>query len=621
MCGITGIISLDPRRPVERAPLEVMTHSLVHRGPDDSGFHVEGPVGLGFRRLAIIDPRPIGNQPHFSANRQVVSVCNGEIFNHEDLRRELEGRGHQLRSRCDVEVLPYLYQDMGEALLDRLNGQFALAIYDQALHRLVLARDPVGICPLYYTVAEGQLLFASEIKALLTHPAVKRAVDLTGLDQCFTFPGLVSPNTLFKGIHSLPAGHLLVMENGVVQARCYWDLDYPEDAPRQPPANWQQELDHLLRQAVARRLQSDAQVGFYLSGGLDSSLIAGLIHAQRPNAQWHSFSIVFDDERLDERRYQRMVSDRLASIHHEIPFKPSDVEQRLRAVIRHAESPLRESYDTCSHALAQAVHEAGCKVVLSGEGADELFAGYVGYRLDALRGNNLGADPLDGDDWQEMQLRERLWGDGNFFYERDYHAFNETLQALYSPALAQRHGEFGATRHAPVPHARLKRRHPIHQRSYVDFKLRIADHLLTDHGDRMTFAHSVEGRYPFLDKDLIAFVTRLPPGLLVQDQREKYPLRCIARDYVPPAIINREKFAFVAPGSPALLRADSGWIADLLAPERIQRQGYFNPQTVERLRQAYLKPGFEVNQTFDVDLMMLVITFQILLEEFDLPDL
>ncbi|MFC4159112.1 asparagine synthase (glutamine-hydrolyzing) [Chitinimonas lacunae] len=619
MCGIAGIVSLDRRRAVEAGLVEQMRDALIHRGPDDRGLHVAGPAGLGFRRLAIVDPRPEGNQPHFSADGRYVSVCNGEIFNHRDLRQELEARGHRFVSRCDVEVLPHLYEEYAEGAVDRLNGQFAWALYDRAAHRLLLARDPVGICPLYYTVAEGQLLFASEIKALLAHPHVIRVVDPTGLDQCLTFPGLISPTTMFQGIRSLPAGHLLILEDGRIETRAYWDLDYPEQAAREAPADWEEQLDHCLRQAVARRLEADVEVGFYLSGGLDSSLIAGLIHRLRPAEAWHSFSIVFDDARIDERRYQRMVSDRLGSRHHEIAFAPTDIERRLRAVIRHAESPLRESYDTCSHALAEGVRAAGCKVVLSGEGADELFAGYVGYRLDALRGDRLDEGLLDGDGWAERQLREKLWGDGEFFYERDYHAFHDTLAALYAPDLAARHAEFAATRTAPVPHERLRRRHPIHRRSYVDFKLRIADHLLTDHGDRMTFAHSVEGRYPFLDRDLIDLVRRLPPDLLIGDGREKYPLRTVARRYVPPAIIEREKFAFVAPGSPALLAGGAEWIADLLAPERIRRQGYFNAATVERLRQAYLRPGFSVNQTFDVDLLMVVLTFQIFLEEFDMP--
>lgn len=631
MCGIAGTYSLDRHRPVERPLVERMTQALIHRGPDDAGLHVEGPAGLGFRRLAIVDPRPAGNQPHYSEDRGVVSVCNGEIYNHVELRADLEARGHRLQSRCDVEVLPHLYQDLGDDLLPRLNGQFALAVYEPARHRLLLARDPVGVCPLFWCEVDGQILFASEIKGLLAHPAVPRRVDLTGLDQVLTFPGTVSPRTAFAGIHSLPPGHALVIEDGRVQLQRYWDLDYPRGAATPPPADWEEQLEHLLLQSVRRRLQADVPVGFYLSGGLDSSLIAGLIHQLRPRDDWHAFGMVFDDAALDERQHQRQMADRIGVRLHQVPFTPDTVDQRLRAVVRAAETPLRETYDTCSHALSEAVHDAGCKVVLSGEGADELFAGYVGYRFDHARDSGAGdgagegvfEDLLDGDAWAETQARETLWGDANFFYERDYAAYRDSRAALYAPDVAARFAEFDCSRAAAVDTSRIKGRHATHQRSYVDFKLRIADHLLADHGDRMTFAHSVEGRYPFLDADLIAFVTRLPPQLLMQDGREKYPLRQVARHHVPPAIIAREKFAFVAPGSPLLLaRAERGaadWVAALLDPERIRREGYFNPATIESLRAAYLQPDFSLNQTFDADLMMVVLTFQLLLDEFELP--
>jgi len=226
------------------------------------------------------------------------------------------------------------------------------------------------------------------------------------------------------------------------------------------------------------------------------------------------------------------------------------------------------------------------------------------------------ADLFDEDSWRESQLRESLWGDANFFYEREYGAFREMTNALYAPGIAKTPELFDCLAHPLVNHERLRGRHPIHQRSYTDFKLRIADHLLSDHGDRMTFAHSVEGRYPFLDKDLIAFVTGLPPGFLTQDGREKYPLRTVARPYVASQILSREKFSFVAPGSPDILRGNHEWVMDLLAPDKIRQQAYLNPNTIDTLRRNYERETFRVNQTFDVDLMMVVLTFQIFLDEF-----
>ena len=620
MCGIAGQVNFDPHRPAASAEVARMTAALVHRGPDDDGLHAAGPAAFGFRRLSIVDLRPEGNQPHFNEDRKIFSVVNGEIYNHNALRETLAAKGHMLRSRCDVEVVPHLYEEYGDGLMSELNGQFALAVYDQTKHRLLLARDPVGVCPLFYTVVDGQLLFASEIKGLLAHSAVKRAVDLRGLDQMLTFPGLASPTTMFKGIQSLPAGHYLVLENGELRTGCYWDLDYPADGQRTAPQDWQEQLDHLLQQAVSRRLQADVPVACYLSGGLDSSLVAGMMHKLRPGTNWHAFSVVFDDANIDERRYQRMMAERIGARHHEVHFGAGQIEQRLRSVIRHAESPLKESYDTCSHALSEAVRDSGCKVVLSGEGADEMFAGYVGYRFDMMRaGQDEGMNLLDEDSWRESQLRETLWGDSNFFYERDYGAFREMSSALYAPDIARDPKLFDCLAQSPVDRSKLRGRHPVHQRSYIDFKLRVADHLLSDHGDRMTFAHSVEGRYPFLDKDLIDFVTRLPPGLLTLDQREKYPLRAIAQPYVAPQVLAREKFSFVGPGSPDILRGGSEWIMDLLSPEKIRRQGYLNTDTVAALRRTYERNDYRINQTFDVDLMMVVLTFQIFLEEFSLP--
>jgi asparagine synthase (glutamine-hydrolysing) len=616
MCGIAGIVSCDAQRPADPALVRAMTAALVHRGPDDAGLHADGPAAFGFRRLAIVDLRPEANQPHLNEDGSVFAVVNGEIYNHLELRADLEAAGHRLRSRCDVEVVPHLYEQHGVELPARLNGQFACAVYDRRRHRLLLARDPVGVAPLFYALVDGQLLFASEIKGLLAHPGVSRALDLRGLDQIMALPGLASPTTMFRAVRALPAGHFLVLEDGQVRTASYWDLDYPPRAERAPPDDWEEQLAHLLRQAVARRLQADVPVACYLSGGLDSSLVAGLMHSLRPGHNWHAFSVVFDDASLDERRYQRMVAERIGARHHEVPFHAADVERRLRAVVRHAEAPLKESYDTCSHALSEAVRAAGCKVVLSGEGADELFAGYVGYRFDALRAGGL----LDEDGWRESQLRATLWGDEDFFYEREYAAFRDLSAALYAPAIACDPARYDALAGPLVDPARLRGRDRLHQRSYVDFKLRIADHLLADHGDRMNFAHSVEGRYPFLDQDLIAFATRLPPGLLTRDRREKYPLRRIAPAYVPEAIVAREKFSFVGPGSPDILRAGAPRLDALLDPQRIARQGYLNPATVERLRRAATEPGARVNQTFDVDLMMVVLSFQVFLDEFAIPD-
>jgi asparagine synthase (glutamine-hydrolysing) len=622
MCGITGFIHFSDAYQPELSALQAMTDVLIHRGPDDVGFFLQGPVGLGFRRLSIIDLAD-GNQPMCNEDGSVVSVCNGEVYNYKTLRQHLEARGHQFRTQCDVEVLPHLYEEYGADFVSHLNGQFALALFDRKQGRLLLARDHVGIAPLFYTYVHGVLIFASEIKAILQHPLVEREVDLTGLDQILTFPGLVSPRTMFKNIHSLRPGHLLLVQGGHVHEREYWDLIYPTeqaDRPAMSEDDYLEQLDAVLRQAVAYRLQADVPVGFYVSGGVDSSLIAALIHDLEPSAKRHSFSIGFEEADIDERRYQRLLVDAVASEHHETVFDWQSISSRLRSVIYHAEMPLRESYDTCSLALSELVKRNRIKVIMTGEGADELFAGYVGYRFDQQRQRAM-ADPLDVEVMLERQLRQKLWGDASLMYEKNYHATREIKAALYTPEVLDRYKTFDCLELDVVDKDKLRGRHPVHQRSYLDFKLRLADHLLADHGDRVAYANSVEIRYPFLDIDVVAFTASVPPDLLLKGLEEKYLLKRLARRYVPHEITQRQKFSFVAPGSPYLIRHDVAWLQDLLSYERIKQQGYFNPDTVERLKARYRDSRFRLNQTYDDDLLMVVLTFGIFLETFDMPNL
>jgi len=596
-----------------------MTEAFRYRGPDEEGYHVGPGVGLGIRRLAIVDIKH-GQQPMQSKDRDLVSVCNGEIYNHVALRKTLEQAGHPFRTRCDVEVIIPMYREYGLDFIKQFNGQFGFALYDRAKRRLMLGRDQVGIAPLFYTCVSDTLLFSSEIKGLLQHPVVKPEVDLAGLDQVLTFPGPVSPRTLFKGIQSVPPGHFLLVENGNVTLHRYWDLPYPP--ADEIDKSWTEEsaaeaLEEKLREAVRLRLQADVPVGFYLSGGLDSSLIAALINDISTEKR-HSFSIRFPDPAIDEGEHQQAMVGRLNCTHHETLFDAEAINTRLRTIVHHAEAPLKESYNTCSLALSKLVHDNGMKVVLTGEGSDELLGGYVGYRLDEQRAGN---GPADAEAFLEQELQEQLWGDSQFFYEKHYYSHRDTRRALYSDAVNSQFDTIDCTREALLDAGKLGRLHPFHRRSYLDCKLRLADHLLSDHGDRVAYANSVEARYPFLDLEVIELIARLPPALLLKDGEEKALLKRVARRYVPDSIIDRRKFAFVAPGTSVLLQQNVDWIEDLLSEERIRQQGYFNPATVERLKQRYRQPGFAVNTTFEDDWLMIILTFGVLLDAFSLPSL
>lgn len=604
---------------VDAHVLDAMTATLLHRGPDAAGRHLEERAGLGFRRLSIVGLSD-GDQPIRNEDGSLVLVCNGEVFNHRELRAELEAKGHRFSTRSDVEVIVHLFEEHGTGLLDRLNGQFAFALYDCRRHSLLLARDHLGILPLYYARTADQLVFGSEIKAILEHPAVQRAVDLTGLDQVLTFPGPVSPRTVFRGVSSLKGGEYLLAENGSVRTATYWDLDYPLDGEEEdrPDAYWIETLRELLTRSVHRRMQADVPVGYYLSGGLDSSLIAALAHRVAPGIRPDSFSITFGESDLDESRHQRMMAELLGSRHHATRFETADIAGELQRMVRHAETPVKETYNVCSLALSRAVRDSGNRVVLTGEGADELFGGYLGYRFDRAGHRDARADGLEGQ--LEREIRRTLWGEPDVFYERDHHAWREAKLDLYSEGLVDSFPDFDALRHPVADGAMLRGRHPLHQRSYLDVKLRLTDHLLSDHGDRMALANSVEARYPFLDIDVVRFAARIPPRLKVTSGTEKYVLKQAARGLVPDPVIQREKFGFRAQGSPGLLRQNIDWVGDMLAHDRIKRQGYFDPDVTDLLKKQYTEPGYEVHPHLGDDLLLVVLTFGVLLDTFGLPD-
>jgi asparagine synthase (glutamine-hydrolysing) len=620
MCGVVGFLDMRDGRPAERDVLTAMAETLIHRGPDSSGYFVERGTALGFRRLSIID-LATGDQPLYNEDRSIVLVCNGEIFNYRELRRELEQKGHHFRSKSDVEVLIHLYEEHGLDFLNRLNGQFAFALYDRKARRLLLARDQLGVNPLYYTVADGVFIFASEIKAILAHPLVSREVDLTGLDQILSFPGLINPVTMFKRIQSLKSGHYLVVENADIRLREYWDLDYPEIgalAYDQPGDYYIDRVKDFFERSVAYRLQADVPVGFYLSGGLDSSMVAAMIKRLSPDVARHSFSVGFTDRELSEQKYQRLMAEAVGSVHHELIFDESDIVGEVAKMVYHCECPVKETFNVCSMALSKMSRDADIRVILTGQGADELFAGYMGYRFDqsgVRGGRQYGLEEI-----LEEEIRERLWGDRDLFYETDQYAFRDTKMALYSSQVNRVLEDFECVNFELVNKERLRNRHPVHQRSYLDFKLRLADHLLVEHGDRMAMANSVELRHPFLDIDLVEFAMKIPPELKLNELTEKYILKRAAADLIPRQIIEKEKFGFRAPASTYLMRQNCEMVQDLLAHERIKRQGYFNPEAVERLKAQYRREGFTLNPHTEVDLLMVVLTFGLFLDLFGMPN-
>ncbi|WP_411109200.1 asparagine synthase (glutamine-hydrolyzing) [Streptomyces sp. c-19] len=625
MCGIAGVFSVGVSTAERSSIARDMAAELIHRGPDDAGSISLGSVALGFRRLAFNDLTN-GNQPYLSPDGEIVSVCNGEIFNHREIRSSLAGRGHRFRTTCDTEVLIPLYREYGTELTAHLDGQFGFALYDSVADRLLLARDHAGIVPLFYTVVGDELIFGSEVKAILRHPSVARRVDLRGLDQILSLPGLVSPRTMFEGIHSLRPGERLIADRSGIRTERYWDLDYPQQADAAPRLEGQAADDALeahaeraaglLESAVESRLLADVPVGMYLSGGLDSSMIGALMARARPGHAWPSFSAVFPDRDFDEGEAQRLVAGKLGTAHHEVPVRDSELADWLHTMVRHAECPVRESYNVCSLLLSRTVRNSDTRAVLSGEGADELFGGYPGYRFDAAGLSGSRTRGLDAHLEREASLR--MWGT-QLFYENDHIAAQEFRRELYSDDLSDSLDSFSVTGQRLVDPERLIGRHPLHQRSYLDFHLRLADHLLGDHGDRMALAHGVELRFPFLARDVVDFATTVPPELMLYGAQEKAVLRRAAAGLVPAEILSRPKYGFRAQTSSHLLAAGADWFEELIAPSTVRRQGYFNPAAVSELARRQREGRHRVHAHLDTDYLMVIATFALFVEEFELP--
>lgn len=624
MCGICGIFDMNGDRRVSIASnssvITNMTNILMHRGPDSQDTYTRDNVSFGFTRLSIVDLEG-GMQPIFNEDESIVLICNGEIFNYPELREKMLSKGHRFRTKSDVEVILHLYEEYGTGFVNSLNGQFAFAVFDFNKEQLFCARDHIGIAPFYYTVTDGLFIFGSEIKAILQHPAVKREVDLVALDQMLTFPGIISPRTFFKDIKSLSSGNfILVNRNSEIHTEEYWDLIYPkldQEVCNMGERYYVEKLDDLITKAVKSRLQSDVPVGFYISGGLDSSIIASKIWKIDKNLRRHSFSIDFTDKDISESKYQRIMANYVDSIHHEKLFQFSDIGLRLRKAIYHSESALKETYNTASMALSELVRENTIKVILTGEGADELFGGYVGYRFDKYRHQQKAQ--VTRETLIENEIRKTIWGDENFLYEKNYFAYQKIKKKLYSDNIREKFDNIDCLNHPIVNKERITNIDVFNKRSYVDFKLRMSEHLLSDHGDRMAFANSVEARYPFIDKDLVEFAATIPVDLKLKMFEEKYILKRVADSCVPTEIIKRPKFAFVAPGSSDLLKQDIEYVNDLLSYDTIKRQGYFNPDTVESLKRQYLQEDFKLNLPYDSDLLIIVLTMGVFLEQFKMP--
>jgi asparagine synthase (glutamine-hydrolysing) len=598
MCGIAGAVDLTGLRefPVQR--LLAMTRAIAHRGPDDEQVHVEPGLGLGARRLSIVDLAG-GRQPIANETGDVWVAFNGELFEYPELRQELLARGHRLATRCDTEAWVHLYEDLGAGMFEKARGQFAVSLWDRRNRSLILGRDRVGICPLYYTERDGWLLWGSEIKALLASGMVPARPDPKGIDYFFNFFSASTTRTLFDGIHMLPPGHFLKVEDGRKTVHRYWDLDFPDAGQERRLADHRplvDEFEGLLRQSVERRLRGDVPVVSYISGGLDSTVVLGLSSRHRGKAV-PSFTIGLDRAGPDERTQATESADALGSPLSMVTMTRDDIADAYPELVRAAEVPVLDTSCACLLRLAQTVHSQGYKVVLTGEGADEALAGYIWFKSQKIR-NAIGSryGLLFPKLFRDLMLRS-IGGPRSRWHDRRpiggvrtaqqdvYDILGQSRTLLYSTGMWDELGDYSAYDDLGITGERIQRWHPLNQSLYVGYKVMLAGMLLVSKGDRIAMNASVETRYPFLDDDVITFCAGLDPEYKLHGLVDKWLLRQVAARTLPAQIANRPKTMFRASWAKTFLGENRpGWVDQLLSPGSLRATGYFDPARVARGR-------------------------------------
>lgn len=606
MCGIAGFLDLPGGADEHAALLKRMTDAIAHRGPDGEGALLSGRCGLGHRRLSIID-LATGAQPMSDPDETIWVSFNGEIFNYRELRDGLIARGHRFRTTSDTEVIIHLYREMGPDCLTRLNGDFAISLWDVKLQRLMLARDRVGVRPIYYTRPKGGLAFASEVKALLEVPGVEAELDLVAMDQIFTTWAPIGGRTAFRDIAEVPPGHVLLAGRGVVSLAPYWQLDFPrigEAGPMRDERELADELHALLSDATRLRLRADVKVGAYLSGGLDSSITTALA-VELGCHNLSTFSITFEDAEFDESAFQQQMSTALGTHHVARACSAGDIAAALPEMVAHAERPVLRTAPAPMMLLAEAVRANGIKVVLTGEGADEVFGGYDIFKEAKLR-RFCARQPGST---RRPRLLQRLYpylprmqsqspqylaaffgsapsdlGDSLFSHLPRFRTTARTRSLFSAETKAAIAGRDALAELRETLPADFPRWHPLHQAQYLETAHILPNYILSAQGDRMAMAHGVEGRFPFLDHRVVAFAAKLPPELKLKGLREKYLLREAAKTLLPPDIAQRPKQPYRAPEGEILFRPDTPVpLQGALNGDMVEAQGVFDADAVDRL--------------------------------------
>ncbi|APG95050.1 asparagine synthase (glutamine-hydrolyzing) [Sinorhizobium americanum] len=620
MCGFSGYFGSIRDG---RALLETMTAAIAHRGPDEQGIFTAPEAGLGHVRLSIVGLGD-GQQPMSDASGELTIAFNGEIFNYVELRDELRARGRRFRTSSDTEVILHLYDEMGEACVSLLNGDFAFAIWDARRRRMMLARDRMGVRPLFYTAHGGTFYLASEIKALLKVPGISAEIDPIALDQIFTLWAPIAPRTPFRNILELEPAHLMVVDERSVTTRPYWQLQYPD---RDRPGGIDErtaaeELRALLTDATRIRMRADVPVGAYLSGGLDSSVVSALAAGMAPQGL-RTFSVTFDSAEHDESAFQLEMAAALGTDHKAIACREGEIARVFPDVIRFTERPIIRTAPAPLYQLSGLVREAGLKVVLTGEGADEVFAGYDIFKEARVR-RFCGRQPgsrirphlfrklypyLPGLKQQSAEYLAAFFGAGDerlddpLFSHRPRFKGTAATKLFFSAELRAQLKDYDAAAELvgrlPLDFGRW---HPLHQAQYLESRFLLPGYILSSQGDRMAMAHGIEGRFPFLDHRLVEFAATLPPEVKLRGLTEKHILREATKDLLPPAIGRRVKQPYRAPDSHSFSGPGAlDYVRGAFSTEAIAAGGLFNAGAVAKLyEKCRSRPasGFRDNAAF-----------------------
>ena len=631
MCGITGIFHFKNQCKINFSALEQMTNILSHRGPDDDGYYIKDGIGLGQRRLSIIDLEG-GKQPVHNEDRSIWVVYNGEIFNYIELRAELEEKGHRFYTRSDTEVIVHAYEEYGLNFLEKFIGQFAIALWDEKKKQLILARDRVGIRPLFYSILNNDtILFGSEMKSIMKYPGFVREIYLKGLEQVYTFWVNIPPKTVFKNISELVPGNMLICSDKGIENKTYWKIKFPgaNEYEFHPVDFYKNRLSELLFDATTIRLRADVPVASYLSGGIDSSVITALVKKYHNN-DLITFSVAFTDKNYDERRYQDEMVKFLKTDHHVVEATYQNISESFKNVVWFTEKPMIRTAPAPLFLLSKLVRDNHIKVVLTGEGADEVFGGYNIFKEDKIRrfwakNPNSACRPLllsklypyiqkesrqSGSFWQSF-FKKNLTDVTNPFYSHLIRWENTSTINNYLNSDLHRTEEFDyADQLGGYLDPEMNNWHPLSRAQYLEMRLFMAGYLLSSQGDRMMMGNSIEGRFPYLDHRVVEFASTIPPYLKIRGLNEKYILKKTYQDLIPLGIIDRNKQPYRAPIAPCFIGNQVDPVYKyLLSENKVKEYGYFDSSKIDRLFQKIVRfQGANISARDDMAVVAIIST-------------